>query len=55
MRLEWLEDLLAYRRPWRARGGGAQAADPARLLPPDPHIEDHVGVDLVDRSRSPSG
>ena len=54
MRLEWLEDLLAI----VDHGGLARAAEARRLTQPAfsrriRTIEDHVGVDLVDRSSKP--
>ena len=54
MRLEWLEDLLAI----VDQGGLARAAEVRRLTQPAfsrriRTIEEHVGVDLVDRSSKP--
>ncbi len=54
MRLEWLEDLLAI----VDHGGLARAAEARRLTQPAfsrriRSIEEHVGVDLVDRSSKP--
>jgi DNA-binding transcriptional LysR family regulator len=54
MRLEWLDDLLAI----VDHGGLARAAEARRLTQPAfsrriRTIEEHVGVDLVDRSSKP--
>ncbi len=54
MRLEWLEDLLAVAET----GSFQEAADRRRLTQSAfsrriQHIEDHVGIELFDRSRKP--